>query len=197
MNFGLIPDRHRYCTYLYYSNLKASTKSSLRDAYHKVLDDLDDDKDLSFALIQDACARQFRRYPDERRSTRDLDELHPAAWSLDHPGTPRRNPGPPGATRKVLNKPRPQPDRTRADDAVSAYLCNFLDENGVKPLRVLKKAGLRHETDADWHSADAVQALYMASHRFMSQTLNTDSEAASDADDSDEQPACEDSDSTC
>jgi hypothetical protein len=56
---------------------------------------------------------------------------------------------------------------------------------------------LRHETDADWHSADAVQALYMASHRFMPQTLNTDSEAASDADDSDEQPACEDSDSTC
>ena len=73
----------------------------------------------------------------------------------------------------------------------------FLDINGVKPLRVLKKAGLRHETDADWHSADAVQALYMASHRFMPQTLNTDSEAASDADDSDEQPACEDSDSTC
>jgi hypothetical protein len=37
------------------ATLKASTNRSLRDAYHKVLDDLDDDKDLSFALIQDAC----------------------------------------------------------------------------------------------------------------------------------------------
>ena len=77
------------------ATLKASTNRSLRDAYHKVLDDLDDDKDLSFALIQDACARQFRRHPDE---------LHPAAWSRDHPGTPKRTLGPSGATRKT----RPQ-----------------------------------------------------------------------------------------
>jgi hypothetical protein len=35
-----------------------------------------------------------------------------------------------------------------------AYLCNFLD--GVKPVKVLKKAGLRPETQADWHSGDAV-----------------------------------------
>ena len=39
------------------ATLKASTNCSLRDAYHKVLDDLDDHKDLSFALIQDAGAR--------------------------------------------------------------------------------------------------------------------------------------------
>ena len=58
------------------ATLKASTNRSLRDAYHKVLDDLDDEKDLTFALIQDACARQFRRYPDDRRSTRDIDELY-------------------------------------------------------------------------------------------------------------------------
>ena len=41
------------------ATLKASTNRSLRDAYHKVLDDLDDDKDLSFALIQDDCAASF------------------------------------------------------------------------------------------------------------------------------------------
>ena len=58
------------------ATLKVSTNRSLREAYHKVLDDLDDDKDLSFALIQDACARQFRRHPDEH---------HPAAWSHDLP----------------------------------------------------------------------------------------------------------------
>jgi hypothetical protein len=156
------------------ATLKASTNRSLRDAYHKVLDDLDDDKDLSFALIQDACARQFRRHPDER---------HPDAWSRDLPGPPRRNQGPHGAARTALNKARPQ-----TGDGVSAFLCNFLDDHGVKTVKVLKRADLRHETQADWHSGDAVHALYMASQRFMSQTLHTDSETASDDDVSDEQP---------
>ena len=41
------------------ATLKASTNSSLRASYHKVLDDLDHDKDLSFALIQDACVANF------------------------------------------------------------------------------------------------------------------------------------------
>ena len=159
------------------ATLKASTNRSLRDAYHKVLDDLDDDKDLSFALIQDACARQFRRHPDER---------HPAAWNRDHPGTPKRTLGPPGATRKT----RPQ-----TSDTVSAYLCNFLDDHGFKPVKVLKKASLRTETQADWHSCDVVHALYMASLPLMPQTLHTDSEAASDDDASDEQSVLVDSDS--
>jgi hypothetical protein len=80
---------------------------------------LDNDKDLSFALIQDPqCARQFRRHPDE---------LHPAASSRDLPGTPQRNQGPHGATRTALNKTRPQPG-----DGVSVFLCNFLDDHGVR-----------------------------------------------------------------
>jgi hypothetical protein len=94
------------------ANLKASTNHSLRDTYHKVLDDLDNDKDLSFALIQGACARQFRRHPDE---------LHPATWSRDLFGTPRRNQGPNGAARTVLNKTHPHPG-----DGVPVFLCNFL-----------------------------------------------------------------------
>jgi len=149
------------------TTLKASTNTSLRASCHKddkvILDDLDDAKDLSFSLIQDACARQFQRYPDERRSTRDIDERHPDAWGRDHPGTPRRNPGPPGVARKVLNKPHPQPDQKRADGAVSAYLCNFFDDHDVKSVKILQTSGLRHDTQADWHSADAVHALYMAS----------------------------------
>ena len=104
------------------ATLKASTNSSLRAAYHKVLDDLDDSKDLSFVLIQDACARQFRRYPDDRRSTRDIDEHHPAARGRDHHGTRRRHHGPLGVARPAFNKPRTQPDRTRADGSVVAYL---------------------------------------------------------------------------
>jgi hypothetical protein len=145
------------------ATLKASNNSFLR-AYHKVLDDLDDEKDLTFALIQDVCARQFRRHPDE---------LPPAAWNRDPPGTPKCTLGPSVATRKT----RPQ---TGDPVSVSAYLCNFLDDHGVKPAKVLKKAGLRNENPADWHSDDAVRALYTASLPFMPQSLYTDSEAASD-----------------
>jgi hypothetical protein len=63
---------------------------------------------------------------------------------------------------------------------------------GVKPAKVLKKAGLRNEAPADWHSGDAVRALYTASLPFMPQSLYSDSEAASDDDAS---VAIDDSDS--
>ena len=112
--------------------------------------------------------------------------LHGVATILELQGvTPA-----PTVIRKALNKSRPQPA-----DGVSAYFCNFLDDHGVKPVKVLKTAGLRHETQADWHSCDAVHALYMASLPFMPQTLHTDSEAASDDDASDEPSALVDSDS--
>jgi hypothetical protein len=78
---------------------------------------------------------------------------------------------------------------------VSAYLYNFLDDHGVKSVKVLKQAGLSTSTQADWHNSDAVHALYMASQPFMTLTLYTDSEAASDDDASDEQSALVDSDS--
>jgi hypothetical protein len=100
------------------------------------------------------------------------------------------NPRPPRCASFGVPQNTPQPG-----DGVSALLCNFLDDHGVKPVKVLKKAGLRHETQADWHSGDAVHALYMAFHRFMPQTLHTDSEGASADDASDEQPALVDSDS--
>jgi len=64
--------------------------------------------------------------------------------------------------------------RPQTCDAVSDYLCNFLADHGVKPVKVLKKAGLRTETPADWHSGDAVHALYMASLPLMPQTLHTE-----------------------
>jgi hypothetical protein len=77
----------------------------------------------------------------------------------------------------------------------SLALVSLAHDHVVKPVKVLKKAGLHHETQSDWHSGDAVHALYMASQRFMPQTLHTDSEAASDDDASDEQPPLVDSDS--
>ena len=84
--------------------------------------------------------------------------------------------------RPALNKPRTQPDRTRADGVVAAYLCNFLDENEEKPWKVLKAAGLTPKTDADWHTPDAVNTLYTVAQRHMPQELDTDSEEADDSD---------------
>jgi hypothetical protein len=62
----------------------------------------------------------------------------------------------------------------------------------VTRLKLIDTAVMRYN---DWHSGDVVHALYMASQRFKPQTLHTDSEAASDDDASDEQPALVDSDS--
>jgi hypothetical protein len=76
---------------------------------------------------------------------------------------PSRNQGPHGAARTALNKTRPQPG-----DGVSAFLCHFLDDHGVKPVKVFKKACLCHETQADWHSCDEVHASYMATWPFSS-----------------------------
>lgn len=85
--------------------------------------------------------------------------------------------------------------QTPRAEGVYAFLCNLLDEHGVKPVKVLKQAGLRHDTPAAWQTGAAVHALYMASQKFMPQTLHTDSEGASDNDDSDERPSLVDSDS--
>ena len=62
-------------------------------------------------------------------------------------------------------------------------------------MKVLKQAGLRHDTPAAWQTGAAVHALYMNSQKFMPQTLHTDCEGASDNDDSDERPSLVDSDS--
>jgi hypothetical protein len=50
------------------ATLKASANRTLRDSYHNILDDLDDDKELTVALMQQACAHQFRRHPDRDRA---------------------------------------------------------------------------------------------------------------------------------
>jgi len=72
------------------ATLKASPNSSLCATYHKVLDDLDASKDLSFDLIQVVCDLQFRSYLDDRQSTRDIDERHRDDHCLHdrHPATP-------------------------------------------------------------------------------------------------------------
>ena len=111
------------------------------------------------STAKEACARQFRRHNDERPST---------SWTRDTPGTPRRAIGPPGAAPGAARKTRSQ-----ASDpvSVSAYLCNFLHDRGIKPAKVLKNAGVIHDTQADWHRGDAVHALYMAALPLMPQHI--------------------------
>jgi hypothetical protein len=79
-------------------------------------------------------------------------------WCKTPNRSPLRNKGHQGVVRTALNKefPRPKPGE------VSAFLCNFLHNHGVKPVKVLEKAGLRHAAQADWQDNDAVHALYMA-----------------------------------
>jgi hypothetical protein len=58
------------------ATLRASPNASLRAAYHMVLDALDEEKDLTFALIQDHCVREIRRLtrePDCRGQARGDD----------------------------------------------------------------------------------------------------------------------------
>jgi hypothetical protein len=43
------------------ATLKSSNNHALRTSYDQILDDLDEDKDLTFPHIQTICARQFRR----------------------------------------------------------------------------------------------------------------------------------------
>ena len=112
---------------------------TLRDAYHNILDDLDDDKDLTFALIQHACARQFRRHPDRERADRER-----------RPDTPR-------------NGPEPYEKYTRQgaqDGGPADYLCNYLDHHGVKSEKVLKRSG---------DDPASVNALYVVSTQFWPQ----------------------------
>jgi hypothetical protein len=117
------------------ATLKASANRTLRDAYHSILDDLDDDKDLTFALMQQACARQFRRIPDRDR--------RPDTQRSDR-ATPRTSPAKPDIKylRQGAHGLEPYNKYMRQDGGPADYLCTYIDNHGVKPEKVLKKAGL-------------------------------------------------------
>jgi hypothetical protein len=59
-------------------------------------------------------------------------------------------------------RPHGAQHRIPKPNEISVFLYNFLDDAGVKPVRVLQKAGLRHSTQADCEVPDAVHALYIA-----------------------------------
>jgi hypothetical protein len=96
---------------------------TLRDAYHTVIDAVDEGKELTFALIQDHCAREIRR------TTRDPDRHGPAR------GDARRFVRPQTGTPTRAAVPRRQDFSSDRPGDISAFLCNILEANNVKPKR--------------------------------------------------------------
>jgi hypothetical protein len=81
IHFGQVGDIHSVFEYMgaltiddvfrsiILATLKSSTIRTLRTAYDQILDDLDDDKDPTFAHIQTVCARQFLSTKVTRRDS--------------------------------------------------------------------------------------------------------------------------------
>ena len=145
------------------ATLRASPNASLRAAYHAVIDAVDDEKELTFALIQDHCAREIRR------TTREPDRHGPARgddrrFVRPQTGTPRR-----AAVQRRQNFPRNDPGD------ISVFLCNILEANNVKPKRVLKAKNLPTN---DMQDAFAIQALFEAAAPYMPETVASDTDAS-------------------
>ena len=170
-HFASVTDLHRTMGYIgnlsiedvlksvLMATLKASTNRSLRDAYHKVLDDLDDDKDLSFALIKDACARQFRRHPDERPFPRD---------------TPRATPRTSPVKTEKYNKYKHQ-----GGNKLATFLCNTLEKHGEQPGEVLRPAGL---AGAEWNESASGTTLFRAAQKHFPGSVPSDTDDDDDTD---------------
>jgi hypothetical protein len=146
------------------ATFRASPNASLRAAYHTVLDALDDgEKDLTFALIQDHCAREIRsstREPDRRGPARGDDR----SFVRPQTGTPRR-----AAVQRHQDFSHHRPGD------ISAFLCNILEANNVKPKRVLKAKNIPHH---DLQDAHTIQALFEAALPYMPETVASDTDAS-------------------
>ena len=145
------------------ATLRASPNASLRAAYHTVLDALDEEKDLTFALIQDHCDREICR------STREPDRRGPArgddrSFVRPQTGTPRRP-----AVQRHQDFPRHQPGD------ISVFLCNILEANNIKPKRVLKTKNLPTN---DLQASHALQALFEAALPYMPETVASNTDAS-------------------
>ena len=145
------------------ATLRASPNASLRAAYHAVIDAVDDDKELTFALIQDHCAREIRR------TTREPDRHGPAR------GDDRRFVRPPSGTPRRAAVQRRQDFSSDRPDDISAFLCNILEANNVKPKRVLKANDLPTH---DLQGAHALNALFQAALPYMPETVASDTDAS-------------------
>ena len=145
------------------ATLRASPNASLRAAYHTVIDAVDEGKELSFALIQDHCAREIRR------TTRDPDRHGPAR------GDARRFVRPQTGTPTRTAVPRRQDFSSDRPGDISAFLCNILEANNVQHKRVLRARNLPTHDLQDGHALDA---LFQAALPFMPETVASDTDAS-------------------
>ena len=144
--------------------LKSSKNKALTKDYASILDNLDDDQDLTFAMIQQACDRKLRRGQDRG------DDCRPDQPAMQRcPATPHRE-------HKDILRPKDFTHSKPGD--VTAFLCNFLVDLCIKPKRVLRAAGLPHATTEDLRDAFAVQALYEAAESYMPETVVSDTDSA-------------------
>ena len=99
-----------------------------------------------------------RAYPHTPRSDRATPRTSPAKPDIKH-------------LRQGAHGPEPYNKYTRQgaqEGGPAAFLCNFLDDHGVKPEKVLKMAVL---AGADWDNPDSVHALYAAFTKYWPRTL--------------------------
>jgi hypothetical protein len=136
--------------------LKSSHNSALRTAYDQILDDLDDDKDLTFAHIQTRSV--LANLGEPRSDTR----IHLTAMT---PGELRRAPRP--------SKPRSTTSTNIKEVTNSPLLCNTLEQHGEQSGKVFRRAGL---ADAEWNEPASVTTLFMAAQKHFPGSVPSDTD---------------------
>jgi hypothetical protein len=144
------------------ATLKSSNNRALRTAYEQILDDLDDDKDLTFAHIQTVCSRQFRRTKER------------------HPDPPHRADTPRATTRtSPVKTEQYNKYKRQGGNELAAFLCKTLEKHGEQPGKVLRRACL---AGAEWNEPASVTALFMAAQKLFPDSAPSDTDDEDDTD---------------
>jgi hypothetical protein len=151
------------------ATLKSSQTKALTKAYSVILDNLDDDKELTFEMIHRACVRKLRERND-RGDDRHFERRPATPHRGSSSGPSSSGPSKDKAHRHSRSKPLSRP----ADaDYVSAFLVNFLADRGVKASQVLKDADLDPN---DVRSGYALRALLAEADNYIPATIHTDTD---------------------
>ena len=151
------------------ATLKSSQTKALTKAYSVILDNLDDDKELSFDMIQKTCVRKLRE-----RNNRGDDRHFERRPATPHRGS-SSGPSSSGPSNDKAHRHSRSKSLSRPADAdyVSAFLVNFLADRGVKASQVLKDADLDPN---DVRSGYALRALLAEADNFIPATIHTDTD---------------------
>jgi hypothetical protein len=140
--------------------IKSSNNLALSAVYDQILDDLDDDKDITFSHIQTICARQFRH----------TKERHPDAPHCDD--TQRLMPHTLLVKTEKYNKYKGQGGHEHV-----VLFCDTLEQHGEQPEKVLCITCL---ADNDWNEPAAVTALFMAVQKYFPGSIPSDTDDDND-----------------